>query len=201
MSAPDEAFYSEERWQNWLDRIRDSELDPEEEESARLLLNLQDDVAIAIAKILRAFEGDVDEESVISELNAEEAIAELDSLREVVLSEPAIEDDETAILLDGVQTSLVAAIYATQQYIAEGVTSDASIEEYLEMAADAEAEEEYDRALGLVTAAGTRVIDGEPLDMTLADQMEYGLVTEWINGLDSLQNALSDPEVIDQDSE
>ncbi|MGA9401243.1 DUF2150 family protein, partial [Haladaptatus sp.] len=45
MSAPPEEFYSEERWQNWLDRIKDEEIDPEDEDSARLLLNLQDDVA------------------------------------------------------------------------------------------------------------------------------------------------------------
>jgi len=30
MSAPEEEFYSEERWQNWLDRLRDEEIDPED---------------------------------------------------------------------------------------------------------------------------------------------------------------------------
>ncbi|MFB6197523.1 MAG: DUF2150 family protein, partial [Halobacteriaceae archaeon] len=45
MSAPEEEFYTEERWTNWLDRLQEEDLDPEEEESARLLLNLQDDVA------------------------------------------------------------------------------------------------------------------------------------------------------------
>jgi hypothetical protein len=35
--------------------------------------------------------------------------------------------------------------------------------------------------------------------MTLIEEVEYGLVTEWVNGLDSLQSALSDPEVIEDD--
>jgi hypothetical protein len=199
MSTPAEEFYSEERWQNWLDRLRESDLDPDEEDSARLLLNLQDDVAIAVAKIIRAYEGDVEEEDVISEIDEEEAIQELADLRAVVLAEPDIDDEETAILLDGVQTSLVSAIYSAEQYIAEGVAADATIAEYLHAAADAEAEEEFDRALGLVAAAGTRVIDGEDLDMSIAEDLEYGLVTEWINGLDSLQSAVSDPEVIEED--
>jgi hypothetical protein len=198
MSTPAEEFYSEERWQNWLDRLRESDLDPEEEESARLLLNLQDDVAIAIAKIIRAYEGDVGEEDALSELDEEGAIEELADLREIVLAEPDLEDEETAILLDGVQTSLVSAIYAAEQYVTEGVAADASITEYLRAAADAEAEEEFDRALGLVAAAGTRVIDGEELDISVAEDLEYGLVIEWINGLDSLQSAVSDPEVIEE---
>jgi len=198
MSTPAEEFYSEERWQNWLDRLRESDLDPEEEESARLLLNLQDDVAIAIAKIIRAYEGDVEEEDALSELDEESAIEELADLRAVVLAEADIDDEETAILLDGVQTSLVSAIYAAEQYVAEGVAADASITEYLRAAAEAEDAEEFDRALGLVAAAGTRVIDGEELDMSVAEELEYGLVTEWINGLDSLQSAVSDPEVIEE---
>lgn len=199
MSTPAEEFYSEERWQNWLDRLRESDLDPEEEDSARLLLNLQDDVAIAIAKIIRAYEGDVDEEDAIEELDEEGAIEELADLREVVLADPDIEDEETAILLDGVQTSLVSAIYATEQYVAEGVATDATITEYLRAAAEAEADEAFDRALGLVAAAGTRVIDGDELDMSVTEEFEYGLVTEWTNGLDSLQSAVSDPEVIEED--
>jgi hypothetical protein len=37
--------------------------------------------------------------------------------------------------------------------------------------------------------------------MTLAEDVEYGLVAEWINGLDSLQTALADPEVVEEDEE
>jgi hypothetical protein len=201
MSAPAEEFYSQERWQNWLDRLRESDLDPEEEESARLLLNLQDDVAIAVAKIIRAYEEEIDEEEAIPELEEEGAIEELADLREVVLAEPEIEDEEAALLLDGVQTSLVSVIYAAEQYIAEGVATEASVAEYLRAAADAEDQEEFDRALGLMAAAGTRVIDGEELDVSIAEELEYGLVTEWINGLDSLQSAVSDPSVIEEDTE
>jgi hypothetical protein len=201
MSTPAEEFYSEERWQNWLDRLRESDLDPEEEESARLLVKLQDDVAIAIAKIIRAYEEEIDEEEAIPELDAEGAIEELADLRSVVLAEPEIEDEETALLLERVQDSLVSAIYAADQYIAEGVATDASVTEYLGAAADAEDEEEFDRALGLVAAAGTRVIDGEEFDVSIAEDLEYGLVTEWINGLDSLQSAVSDPVVIEEDTE
>ena len=191
MSAPAEEFYSEERWQNWLDRLRDEELDPDDEDSARLLLNLQDDVAIAVAKIITAYDdGDID---------AEEARGELVDIREIVLDDPGLSDEDKAMLIDGVQTSLVCVFYAAEQYVADGPAEDASVEEYVLAAGDAEQEEDLDRALGLAAAAGTRVVAGDDLEMAVTENLEYGLVTEWVNGLDSLRSALSDPEVIEDE--
>ena len=191
MSAPEEEFYSEERWENWLDRLREEEIDPEDEDSARLLLNLQDDVAIAVAKILTAYQdGEIDEE---------EALQELADIREVVLAEPEIGDEDTLMLVDGVQTSLVCVFYSSERYVAEGVAEDADIEAFVKNAAAAEAEEDLDAALGFASAAGTRIIDGNDFDIGVTEEFEYGLVTEWVNGLDSLREALSDPEVIEDD--
>ncbi|WP_435175311.1 DUF2150 family protein [Halorussus sp. AFM4] len=193
MSAPPEEFYSDERWQNWLDRIREEEIDPEDEDSARLLLNLQDDVAIAVAKIVTAYDdGQVEEE---------EALEELADIREVVLDEVEFDNDEKAMLIDGVQTSLVCVFYAAEQYVADGPAEEGSVEEYVVEAGRAEEGEDLDSALGLVAAAGTRIIDGEELDMTVTEDIEYGLVTEWVNGLDSLQSAMSDPEVVEEEDE
>ena len=193
MSAPPEEFYSDERWQNWLDRIREEEIDPENEDSARLLLNLQDDVAIAIAKIVTAADdGTIDDE---------EALSELEDIRDVVLSEVDFENEEKAMLIDGVQTSLVCVFYAAEEYVANGPAEEANVEEYVVEAGKAEEAEDLDSALGLVAAGGTRIIDGEELDMTVTEELEYGLVTEWVNGLDSLQSAMSDPEVVEEEDE
>lgn len=189
---PLETFYTEERWQNWIERVREEELDPEDEESARLLLNLQDDAAIAVAKILSSYEED--------RIDDERAAAELEELREVVLSEVELDDEEKEMLIDGVQTSLVCVFYAAEEYIHAGPAEEASVEEYIHAAADAEADEDVDAALGYLVQAGTRVIDGEDLDVSIVDDLEYGLVSEWVNGLDSLQSALSDPEVVEEES-
>ena len=191
MSNPPTEFYSEERWQNWIDRIKDEDIDPEDEDSARLLLNLQDDTAIAIAKIVAAYDdGDLDEE---------ETLEKIEEVREIVLSEVDIDDEEKLILVDGVQTSLVCVFFAAEEYVANGPAEDGTVGDYLAAAADAEAEEDLDAALGYAAQAGTLIVDGQDLDMTVAEDLEYGLVTEWINGLDSLQSAMSDPEVVEED--
>ncbi|MFC6718403.1 DUF2150 family protein [Natrialbaceae archaeon GCM10025810] len=191
MSNPPTEFYSEERWQNWIDRIKDEEIDPEDESSARLLLNLQDDTAIAVAKIVSAYDE--------GELEQEETLEELAEVRDIVLSEVDIEDEEKLILVDGVQTSLVCVFFAAEEYVAGGPAEEGSVNDYVGAAADAEANEDLDAALGYAAQAGTLIIDGEELDMSTAEELEYGLVTEWINGLDSLQSAMSDPEVVEED--
>jgi hypothetical protein len=197
MADAEDTYYTEDRWQNWLARVEDEEIDPEKEDSARLLLNLQDDAAIAVAKIISAFED--------GRLGAEEAVDELDRVRSIVLSEPelSIEDDaareDKAILVDGVQTSLVCVFYAAEEYIAAGAVEEAPITEYVEAAAAAEADDDMDAALGYLVQAGTRIIAGDDLDMSVVEEIEYGLVSEWVNGLDSLQSAMSDPEVVEEE--
>jgi hypothetical protein len=193
MSTPPGEYYTEERWQNWLSRIREEEVDPEDEDSARLLLNLQDDTAIAVAKIVRDFQDD--------ELTEDEALTELEDIEAIVLAEIDIDDEEKAMLLDGVQTSLMCVFYSAQEFVAGGPAEEGSIGDYVEAAADAEAEDDLDAALGFCVQAGTRIIDGDELPMELAEDLEFGLVAEWVNGLDSLQTAMSDPEVVEEDDE
>jgi hypothetical protein len=193
MSDPEETFYTEERWQNWLDRVEQQDLDPEEEDSARLLLNLQDDAAIALAKIVRAFEEDRLDEAAATE--------EIEEVREVVLAEVEMDDEETAMLIDGVQTSLVPVFYAAEEYVVGGPPSEGTVGEYVEAAADAEAAEDMDAALGYLVQAGTLIVDGAELPMDAVEELEYGLVSEWVNGLDSLQTAMADPEVVEEDDD
>jgi len=193
MSNPPGEYYTEERWQNWLGRIREEDIDAEDEDSARLLLNLQDDTAIAVAKILTDYDD--------GELDEEQAISEIEDIEHIVLAELDFENDEKAMLVDGVQTSLMCVFYAAEEYIAGGPATEGTIEEYVQAAADAEAEEDMDAALGYCVQAGTLIIDGAEMDVGMSEDLEFGFVAEWVNGLDSLQTAMSDPEVVEEEDE
>lgn len=183
-------FYSADRWDNWLARLEETDLD-DEEECSRLYLNLQNDTAIAVAKVLSYYD-----EGALSE---ETAIDELTTIQEIVLDEPDLEDEEAVMMIDAVQTSLVCVFMAADQYLADGRAADASVESLIEAAEAAEAEEEFNDALAYMAQAGTLVIDGEELDLSLAEDLEYGLVTEWLGGLGSLHEALSGPIVVEED--
>ena len=202
MSSSPGEYYTEERWQNWLDRLREESIDPEDEDSARLLLNLQDDTAIAVAKILTDYaataEGAVDEDDD-SYLGEEPALAELGGMRETVLAEVDLADEDTEMLLEGVQTALMCVFYTAEEYVVSGVPENGTVPEYVDAAAEAEQDEEIDDALGYCVQAGTLIIDGADLEPDLVEDLEFGLVAEWVNGLDSLQTALEDPDVIEDD--
>jgi len=186
-----ETFYSEDRWQNWLTRVDEEALDPESEEFARLYFNLQNDTTIAIAKVLSANkDGRVDEETTLEQL---------EFINEVVLAEPDFEEEEKLLLLDSVQTSLVPVFYAAEEYVIGGPVDEHSMDECIDAAVDAAAEEDVDAALAYLVQAGTQIIDGETFDGTSVAELDSWLVSEWLNGLDSLQDAFADPEVIDEE--
>ena len=193
MSNEPGEYYTAERWQNWIGRLREEDIDPEQEDSARLLLNLQDDTAIAVAKIITDYEDGV--------IDEERALSELEEIQQVVLSEVEFENEEKAMLIDGVQTSLMCVFYAAEEFIVGGPAEEGTIEEYIQAAADAEGEEELDAALGYCVQAGTLVIDGGEMDIGVTEELEFGLVAEWVNGIDSLQTAMRDPEVVEEEDE
>ncbi len=189
--AEDEVeFYSQERWDNWVARLQEADLE-DEEESSQLYVNLQNDAAIAVAKVLRAHEED--------RLSDEEALDELETIQEIVLAEVELQDEDANMLIDAVQTSLVSAFMASEHYVIDGVAEADDIESLVAAAAEAETEENFDEALEYLASAGTLIIDGHDLDVTQTEEFEYGLVTEWVGGLDSLQEALAGPKVVEEE--
>jgi len=189
---PAETFYSEDRWQNWLTRVEDEDLDPESEDFARLYFNLQNDTTIAIAKVISAAQdGRVDEETTLDKL---------EFINEVVMAEPEFDGEEELLLIDSVQTSLVPVFYAAEEYVIGGPVEEYPIEECVDAAIEVAVEEEdVDAALAYLVQAGTQIIDGGEFDGSEVDEVDSWIVSEWLNGLDSLQDAFADPEVIDEE--
>ena len=64
---------------------------------------------------------------------------------------------------------------------------------------DTASEDDVDAALAFLVQAGTQIIDGKEFDGTSIAELDSWLVSEWLNGLDSLQDAFADPEVIDEE--
>ena len=190
---PAETFYSEDRWQNWLTRVGEEELDPESEDFARLYFNLQNDTTIAIAKIITAVEDD--------HLDEEEALDKLEFINDIVLAEPDFDAENKLLLLDSVQTSLIPVFYAAEEYLIGGAVEEQPLDDNITAAVDAAAEEDEDAALAYLVQAGTQIIDGTEFDGSDIEELDSWLVSEWLNGLDSLQDAFADPEVIEEDDD
>ncbi|UPM43352.1 DUF2150 family protein [Halocatena salina] len=190
MSAPEGEYYTEERWQNWIDRLTSEEIDLEDEESGRLLQNFQDDTVIAIAKIVSDYDDEI--------LDEETALSELTDVREIVLTDLELdeENENTLMLVNAVQTALVCVFYAAEEYVVDTDT-ETDVEQCIHAARDAEAQEEFETALGYCAQAGAAIIAGKELPADAGEEIEYGPVADWITGLRSLQGAMADPEVVE----
>ncbi|ELZ82556.1 hypothetical protein C453_15763 [Haloferax elongans ATCC BAA-1513] len=194
MTEAEERYYSPERWQNWLTRVEEEDLDLESEETGRLLMNIQNDAAIALAKILTAHDDDT--------LDEEEALDELATVHDIVMAEPEFEseNEEAEILIGSVQTSLSCAFFAAEEYLVAGPSDlEDEMSAYIIAAADAEEADDLDAALGYIVQVGTNVIAGEELDLDVLEDIEFGLVTEWVDGIESLQSGLAEPEVVEEE--
>ena len=190
---PAETFYSEDRWQNWLTRVGEEDLDPESEDFARLYFNLQNDTTIAIAKIITAVaDGHLDEE---------EALDKLEFINDIVLAEPEFDAENKLLLLDSVQTSLIPVFYAAEEYLIGGAVEEQPLDDNITDAVAAATDEDDDAALAYLVQAGTQIIDGTEFDGSDIEELDSWLVSEWLNGLDSLQDAFADPEVIEEDDD
>jgi hypothetical protein len=192
MSTPPDEYYTAERWENWVDRLREEDLDPEEEESARFLWNLRDDAAIAVAKIVTAAaeEGELDDET---------ALAKLEEMRNIVFSEVQIDDEDKTMLIQSVQASLEPVLSAAEEFVANAPADEASAAEYVDAAIDAGNGDDLDAAFAYCAQAGTRIFAGDEIDTSIVEDVEHALVLDWVNGLDSLQSALADPEVVEEE--
>ncbi|WP_435359265.1 DUF2150 family protein [Haloarchaeobius sp. DFWS5] len=193
MSTPPTEYYSEERWQNWIDRIKDEEIDPEDQDTTRVFDLMQDDTAIAAAKIVSSHDdGELDEEGASEKIN---------EIGDIVFTEPDFGDEDKLFLVGSVQESLSIVLHSCMEYIHAGAADEATIEDYVAAAADAEANEDIESARGYLVKAGTLVIDGKKLSPEVGQDIEFGPVAEWLNGLASLQSAMEDPEVVEEEDE
>jgi len=189
-------FYDKRRWENWVSRLREMELEKvSEEELSSFLINMMDDVVVALLKILKSFEKGI--------IQLEDAKNMIEDIREIILKPVELDDELKNMHLQSIQNSLLAVVSSFQRYLS-GEREERATEELLKEAVKAEEEGNYERALELVSEIGARVLRGEKLDDSLFSEIPDGMVLEWMDGVDSISAAITldvDVEIEDEEEE
>lgn len=189
-------FYDKRRWENWLSRLREMELEKvSEEELSSFLINMMDDVVVALLKILKSFEKGI--------IQLEDAKNMIEDIREIILKPVELDNELKNMHLQSIQNSLLAVVSSFQRYLS-GEREERATEELLKEAVKAEEEGNYERALELVSEIGARVLRGEKLDDSLFSEIPDGMVLEWMDGVDSISAAITldvDVEIEDEEEE
>ncbi|MDD2835053.1 MAG: DUF2150 family protein [Methanothrix sp.] len=178
-----EEFYTEKRWLNWMNKVKDSNFKLTEEDdknSGAVFIYIMDDVVLACLKVIARCERTV--------IAPEEALAEIAAIRSIVFSEAESMGEDADLMLESLKTSLAAVFVSSQRYIIGVFDRETPLEEMVAKAVAAEKEENLDGAFDLLSQVGARVIGGESLPEI--GEIPYCMTAELMDGIDAISAAM-----------
>jgi hypothetical protein len=178
-----EEFYTEKRWLNWMNKVKESKFKLTEEDdknSGAVFIYIMDDVVLACLKVIARCEHTV--------ITPEGALAEITAIRSIVFAENESMGEDADLMLESLKTSLAAVFVSSQRYIIGVFDRESPLEEMVAKAVAAEQEENLDEAFDLLSQVGARVIGGENLP-EIGD-IPYCMTAELMDGIDAISAAM-----------
>ena len=179
-------FYSEERWNNWVEQVKESgfELkeDEDPEDSGQIFVNMEDDIILACLKVISKFDSD--------ELTIDGAFDALNEVKNIVLNPLDSISESIDLMLDSLQTSLIGVFASCECYFDGAYDKSADLTHLIKSALEAEEANDPGAAIGSIATIGASVLAGAELPEDIISEMPYGLVAEWIDGIDSIAAAM-----------
>ena len=178
-----EEFYTEKRWLNWMNKVKESKFKLTEEDdknSGAVFIYIMDDVVLACLKVIARCEHTV--------ITPEEALAEITAIRSIVFAENESMGEDADLMLESLKTSLAAVFVSSQRYIIGVFDRESHLGEMVAKAVAAEQEDNLDDAFDLLSQVGARVIGGESLP-EIGD-IPYCMTAELMDGIDAISAAM-----------
>ncbi|MGC9514439.1 DUF2150 family protein [Methanocrinis sp.] len=179
-----EEFYTRGRWQNWINKIKDSGFtlkESDEDPSAAVFVYAMDDVVLACLKVIARCEHGT--------ISKEEAISTIDEIRDIVSERDESLGEDANLMLESLSTALTAVFLSSQRYIEGGYDKKTPLEDLVRKAVLAEEADRMEEALGTLSDIGARVIGGESLPEEAFADMPYCLTAELLDGIDAISAA------------
>lgn len=179
-----EEFYTKGRWQNWINKIKESGFtlkESDEDPSAAVFVYAMDDVVLACLKVIARCEHGT--------ISKEEAISTIDEIRDIVSERDESLGEDANLMLESLNTSLSAVFLSSQRYIDGGYDEKTPLKELVRKAACAEEADQIEEALGTLSEIGARVIGGEALPEEAFEDLPYCMTAELLDGIDAISAA------------
>lgn len=178
-----EEFYTEKRWLNWMNKVKDSKFnlsEADDKNSGAVFIYIMDDVVLSCLKVMARSEREI--------LTPEEAIAEIGNIRSIVFAEHESLGEDADLMIESLKTSLAAVFVSSQRYITGSFDRESALDEMIAGAIEAEKEENLDLAFDMLSQVGARVISGESLP-EIGD-IPYCMTAELMDGIDAISAAM-----------
>ncbi|MCE8424550.1 MAG: DUF2150 family protein [Candidatus Methanoperedens sp.] len=175
-------FYTQERWHNWVSKVKESGFKIDDQEKGIIFVNMEDDVVLACLKVIAKYD-----KGAISE---EDALVYLTEIKNIALKkiEPINEDSD--MMLESMQLSLMGVFASCECYVEKTFEKIKSLNKLIKSAIKAEKEEDMGNAIDNIAKIGANILAGGKLKDKDLDDVPEGLVAEWLDGIDSISAAM-----------
>ncbi len=175
-------FYTEERWVNWINKIKESGFKIDDEEKGAVFVYMEDDVVLACLKIIAKYDKNL--------ISQEDALKYLTEIKDIVLKKVELISEDTDMMIESVQLSLMGVFASCECYIEKAFEKTKSLDKLIKSAVQAEKEDNIGAALGYIAQIGANILAGGKLNEKALDEVPEGLVAEWLDGIDSISAAM-----------
>jgi hypothetical protein len=184
------AFYSQERWNNWINQVKESKfkIDPTAEGLGRegiVFLDMEEDVILALCKVAGKLQ--------LGTIPKEDAANNVQTMKEIVLAKVEPMDEDKDMMIESVQSSLVGAFAAAECFVVGGFDPKQKIEGLVLQAAKAEEAVDMDKVFELMGKAGALILAGKKFDSDKVYEKipPESFVAEGVDGLDTIAAVLA----------
>ncbi len=173
-------YYSENRYNNWINLIRETDVDLDDPNSLSVFDQMMEDFVVACTKLINAVRE--------REINKTQALDELEEMRKLLILSVDFEEPFKNDFFEFAREGLKVAVQSAKMLL-EGKKTKKDFDKLLQEAVDKEKDGDFEGAFTAVARMGTKVLRGEklPEDMELP---EDGYVLNWLDGLDALNTVM-----------
>ncbi len=175
-------FYTQERWQNWVNQVKESGFKLEDQEKGAIFVYMTDDIILACLKVIAKFEKIL--------ISKEDALKHIAEIKEIALKKIDPISEDIDMMFESTQSSLIGVFASCECYLNGGYQKTKSCGKLIKAAVQAEKDNSMGVALSTVAEIGANIIGGSKLKDKDFDDVPEGFVAEWLDGIDSINAAM-----------
>jgi len=187
-------FYNQERWENWLSTLRESDMEmkpgsDEMPEGYTTLYNFSMDITIEVLKVIRLFQN--------GRFSREDALEKLNQVEKIVMAD--VRDEKIEEYIESLQLSLLVLFASCKRYLEGGYPTDIKT---LVKEGKKAGEADLEKALVVASDIGANVINGAACcGKYVKEEMDSpGLFDEWLIEIESMHEAIASLKNFDEEA-
>lgn len=185
-------FYSQERWDNWINSLREADFEGSDDEDMpegyQMLNGFNQDICIEVLKIIKLFQN--------NRFSKEEALAKLIEVEEIIMEQEV--DEEMVELIAPLHFQLLVLFASAKKFLDGGYEEDIKT---LVKKGRGINEDKTDEILAVAAEIGANVINGKSCcGRYIKDTEDIGVFDEWLIQIETMNEAVGTLKNFDEEA-